>query len=447
MNASEDQDFANVAVWLRSYHGICLVILLSATVLGNSSLLVLVLSNKTLQYRSVLVSLSLVVADLLMTVTWSTQGLANIIAGSCPFGEVGCSVLGTLTNIGIYARWCIIALITLERFCKILSPFYHTRCSKHLLITLSILCWAIPIATAVIPPLAGAGVHTFRLEYSMCIVTCDPNSGPACFKFYIVLYGFFITIGGILPMILYFMLCIVGHRKAYSMKHITLGTFRAAPTEDGGENAAVSPQLQSSEQDLKSNGMHDNAIPYSKPHSDSTSSGSSWGGALEKKILITFFMVFVNVFVTQLPIYTTSALRSSEEIYSRIPIAVHFVFVHIYLLGSVLDPLLIMRNRDFRAVITRRWRRRQAQRLQRNSTSMTHSTLFDFAKISSLLTVQPVDRTRCNSCPGAYLNTLPVRKLAKAISLDALDEEVVDTQIRIEEVEEEEERDGGEGDR
>lgn len=231
-------------------------------------------------------------------------------------------------------------------------------------------------------------------------------------------------------MILYFLLCIIGHRKAYKMKHITLGTFKASSVEEG-EGTQRNEQNQESPNTSNS---------YSKPRLDSRSSSSSWGGPLEKKILITFFMIFVNIFVTQLPIYTTSALRSSEEIYTKIPLVVHFIFVHIYLLGPVLDPLLIMRNKDFRDVILRRWKRRQAQRSQRSSVT---NTLFEIAKISSLLDMQHTHMAssrrniRRNSCPSTTQNML-----FEAGSLDGgcvpLEEEMGPSrisQIRILEVE------------
>lgn len=240
-------------------------------------------------------------------------------------------------------------------------------------------------------------------------------------------------------MVLYFMLCIIGHRKAYKMKHITLGTYKASPPVE--ERAEISTDSMHDNQDLDSTESPENNTR--RRGLDSTSSNSSWGGALEKKILITFFMIFVNVFVTQLPIYITSALRSSEEIYTKIPLVVHFIFVHIYLLGSVLDPLLIMRNKDFRDVIMRRWRRRQAQRSQQSSVT---NTLLEFAKMSSMLEVQPMGRnnTRRNSCPSTNHMVFVQSKLIKAASLDggctSIDEEVSvrrSAQVRIEEEKEE----------
>ena len=468
------QDFDDVPTWLRSVHGIILSLLLVASIAGNSFVLALVACNKRLQYRSVLISIGLVIADLLIATAWSAQGIANITAGSCPFGDAGCSTLGALTTLGSSARWCIIALVTLERFCRILCPLCHHwgKWSKALLIILSILCWIVPIAT-MIPWLAGVGRYRFRLEYSSCTIFCDDDRG--CYQFYIVLYGFYVSIGGILPMVLYFMLCMIGHRNAYKMKHITLGTFSrrvpapaasAAAIEEGRTTAAAVATVEegntttaaaergghdTQESDdatsrpecsaTKDNTTHNSPTtstsskpdtpspsspPFSSPSSPSSSSSSS-GSPIEKKILATFFMIFINVFVTQLPIYITSILRSSQEIYEDIPLVLHFIFIDIYLLGSVLDPVLIMRNRDFWDVIKNGLRKRQAQNSQRNS--VTH-TLLEFAKISSLFDMQQQGgatigtgnmsraNMRRNSCPSTTQNMVFVQKISKANSFD-----------------------------
>ena len=92
----------------------------------------------------------------------------------------------------------------------------------------------------------------------------------------------------------------------------------------------------------------------------------------------------------------------------------------------MLDPLLIMRNKDFRDVILRRWKRRQAQRLQQSSASTVNSTLLEFAKVSSLLDVRFTGNrvgARRNSCPSTMQTTF-VRKITKARSIGgSLDEE------------------------
>lgn len=410
MNASlnhTDESFEEVDSWLRILHGTTLSVLLLASVTGNTLVLLLVGLNRSLQYRSVLCSLELVVADMLIAVAWATQGLGNVGTNKCPFGPTGCSILGIVTSIAVYARWCIVALITLERFCSIVCPFCYMKWSKPLLITLSIFCWAIPIALTTIPWLAGLGVYRFRLHYSSCAITCDPDD-VTCFRFYISLYGIFVGVGGVLPMLLYFTMCVIGQRNSYKLRHIQLG--RHSPRTDSSEDGKPGGGGGGGG-DGSNDGSRDSSTTTTSTSPSSTSSSS----ILDRKILFTFFMIFMNVFLTQLPIYITSALRSNEETYDDIPLPLHLIFVNIYLLGSVLDPLLIMRNRDFKDVFQKIIRRRRSQ-----GTSVS-TALLDFVKLSSLLEVTPNagSRRRRNSCPGTVLRRVPTTPpIAKARSYD-----------------------------
>lgn len=68
----------------------------------------------------------------------------------------------------------------------------------------------------------------------------------------------------------------------------------------------------------------------------------------EKQALTTCLLVFITNIATTTLIYITSALRSRDEIYEQIPLEVHFLATYFFLLGTVLDPLVIMRTRDFR---------------------------------------------------------------------------------------------------
>ena len=47
------------------------------------------------------------------------------------------------------------------------------------------------------------------------------------------------------------------------------------------------------------------------------------------------------------------------EIYQQIPLHVHFVVTYIFLISTILDPIVIMRNKDFKdaiAQVLKRWR-------------------------------------------------------------------------------------------
>lgn len=423
MNASEDSsDELHIPVWLRALHGSVLVLLLVASVVGNSLVLLTVLLHKKLQHRSFLASLGLVAADLVIAVVWATQGIASTAAGQSPFGEVGCSVLGGVLTMAIYARWCTVAAITLDRFCNVFFPFWYMKWSKALLITLTTISWLTP-SVIVIPGLAGFGSYSFRVQHSACVIDC--NSDRTCLYFYITFYGIFVCIGSALPMVLYLILCIVGMRKAYKMNHITLGTYKptvvninteitktkdtpavAARSEDNGRKASLYSASSSSSS-------------TSKP--DLSANPSRRSGRSEKKAFKTFFMIFVNVFSTQIPIYITSALRSKPELYDNIPMLVHLVIVHIYLLGAILDPLLIMRNKEVREVIRDSLKKKREARNLKKSVALV---LLDFVRVSSLHEVQARGSdSRCNSCPNVQQNSaidkiIPNNSSTECTSLD-----------------------------
>ncbi len=436
-----EENFDDVELWLRVLHALILLLLLIASIVGNCLVLLLVICNRSLQYRSVISSLGLVAADMIIVLSWSITGIGSAAAGQCPFGEAGCSLLGAILSVAIYARWCTVALITFERFCSIVFPFFYLKWSKLLLIILVILSWLIPMAT-ILPWLGGVGVYVYRLRYTSCIVFCD--SDQACFQFYITLYGAFLAIGGILPTILYFSMCIIGQRKHYKMKHIAMGTHRTQTndlenpstntdsTKDSQSNCSTTHlkmnSSSSTETSVKTSNTS-NSIS-SKSNSGSDSLGNSSGA--KKKILTTFFMIFINVFLTQLPIYVTSALRSQEHIYNSIPLWLNFTFVYIYLLGSVLDPLLIIRNKDFRDTIKKVIRRRSASTQSAN----VRGILLDFAKMSTLLEMTPNTAGRRGmrrySCPSTTIQkraAVPI--ISKARSFDGYVYNEKDTRLSM----------------
>lgn len=438
--STEEFEFEEVDLWLRVLHVLILLLLLLASLLGNSVVLLLVFCNKSLQYRSVLCSLGLVVADMVIVLSWSLTGIGSASAGKFPFQEEGCSILGLILNVAVYARWCTVALITLERFCNILFPFFYLKWSKPLLIVLVILSWLIPLATTS-PWMAGVGEYIFRIRFSSCTIFCGPDR--ACFLFYITLYGTYVVIGGLLPMILYLSLCIIGQRKHYRMKHIAMGTFDCTtdPESQNAETTNNSGTKGKLEGSASSNRQETSSIPRTGSSSSSSSSnnssnsttssnssslgynsksGSDSSSGAKKKILVTFFMIFINVFLTQLPIYITSALRSQQKIYNSIPLWLRFIFVYIYLLGSVLDPLLIIRNTDFRDSIKKFLRRKVANTQSEN----VRSVLLDFAKMSSFLEMPPSTsrrNTRRFSCPSTTIQkraTMSPPAITKARSFD-----------------------------
>lgn len=377
MNSSSS-DFSNISIWLRSLHGTIIGTLLVVSVTGNSFLLLIFFRNKKLQSRSTLVSLGLVVADLLLAVIWSAQSITNIVAGHNLFETFSCSFLGSSLETVIHARWCTVALIILDRFCNIFFPFIYLRYSKPFLIILTVLCWFIPAFMAT-PWLAGFGIYEFRIQQSSCTIICDYHKDQSCFYYYTIVHGLFVVIGTLLPIALYLVMCVYGYHKSYKMKHIVLGTNDRSREVNNRNNEEI------------------------------TTMNSKKQNRIDMKPLQTFIIIFVSIVFTQLPIYVVNSLRNARSIYLSIPLPLHFVLIYIYLLGSVLDPLLIMRNRDFRIAI-KNMLRKKSRMVSFQQKSNTAEVIFKIASLQSR-SVGPKPPRRY-SCPNILENRTPANLIA-----------------------------------
>ena len=69
----------------------------------------------------------------------------------------------------------------------------------------------------------------------------------------------------------------------------------------------------------------------------------------ERRALVTFALIFITFFVTSAPLFFFQILRSLfTDAWCKIPISVHFIVIQVFLCSTLLDPILVMRDRDFR---------------------------------------------------------------------------------------------------
>ena len=85
----------------------------------------------------------------------------------------------------------------------------------------------------------------------------------------------------------------------------------------------------------------------------------------ERQAMVTFVIIFTNLVMTQILLFILSAMRR-QEYYQSIPIWVHMVAVNLFLLAPALEPIIIVKNQDFKRVFTKMFRRR-------HPFSLTHS--------------------------------------------------------------------------
>ena len=307
---------SDVDIWLRAVQGCVVGVLLGFSLVGNGIALFLICRYKQLRYRSILAAVGLMVVDLLMPVALHLPSLASIIAGMWPFGDIGCTILGYVLLSLLQVRWLEATVVVLDRFLVIVFPFFYMRWSKHILIALTVAAWLIPFA--IFFPAAvgyGFGRFTFRTTTATCAVFCGEDQ--ACYYFYAIEFSLFVCVGGLLPTVLYFILYCIGRRKSGASIR-TLGTYTS---DTQAETRKRSRTL-------------------------------SFQTARDRRATVTFAIVFFTLLVTQLPELIFSVTRRTD-LYSLIPIFVHFIAIDIYLISPALDPVVIMRNRDFRNAMAR----------------------------------------------------------------------------------------------
>ncbi len=409
-------EFSDTSLWLRAAHGSVLAVLLTAILTGNLIVVGTFILHKKLRQRSFVASLGLVVADLLLAVTLGTQGISSAAAGHMPFGNVGCTVLGSAMTLAIATRWCSVATVIFDRFCKILFPFWYTKRSRVILVVLTIFSW-LSAFIVVVPGLAGFGTYKFRLSQSACVVECSADR--ACFVFYATLFGVFLSIGSIFPVALYLILCILGIRKAHTTNHIKLGKFGPELESTASFTYTNTPTTL---QPLANEDRKMSICSVATTDSSNSSSSKltfklpeSW--VSEIKAVRTFFMIFFNVLSTQLPVYIVSVLSINADAYARIPLAVHLLIVHIYLLGVSLDPLLIMKNQEVTQVLKGSMKKRAARNFNKTNTAIL---LLEIAKMSSLQEVKVEEEeakySRHHSCPNIHQARVELVPIPKAVS-------------------------------
>ena len=332
-----EEPLCTLQLWIAVLQSIYLFCAVVISASGNLFVLYLVAKYRQLRYRSVIVSLSVVVIDLLLVPTYQLPALISVAAREWLFRQVGCIAIGFAGTYLVLVRWLAMATISLDRFCYIFFPFSYIRWNKIFLAFLTLSTWLVPVGLLV-ASLFGFGGYAFHSGSMTCFVEC--NNDTVCAYYYLGMFSVQVLLGACMPAILYFiMLC-------YSFY------FRR-------KTAVQAKTLQSI-----------NSISVAAPPSVT----SRWSPK-DTKAIVTFLVVFVTQVVTTLPIYATAILRrTSTELYADVPLWVHMIVFDIFIAASYLDPLVIMRNYDFRNAIKKTCSCLKHQVKERRGSISSHLT-------------------------------------------------------------------------
>ena len=301
-------------------HVAVLGVIVALSLTANGLVLLLVARYKQLRCRSIVVSLSVVIVDILLTLTYTVPSLITAAAQEWQFMNEGCIFFGAFSSEFLMTRWLIMALLCVDRFSTVRFPFSYKKYSKKILFVLTFLAWLIPLFFT-IPTFSqsGFGLAELRENIPTCFVGCDVThpKGRFCQLFYLMYFSSVFVLGSVAPIAAYSWM----YYKARKLRP-TMLTLGQLSTQVASGAIVRQPVTQ-----------------YQLP-------------SRERRAFATFALIMVTVLVTGLPAYVNQIIRAlSLELHCRIPIYVHYFAQELLMSASALDPLVIIRTKDFRTCI------------------------------------------------------------------------------------------------
>lgn len=301
--------------WALGIYAVLVAAIILATVVGNGLVLLLVLRYKRLRCRTVLISLSVTIADVLFALTFHLPILVSVTLQRWPFVDAGCIAFSYLGLDFLITRWLIMGMLAIDRFCTVRFPFSYQKYSKWVLLTLTAIAWVLPVLLSV-PSLDGLFNNTFRTNLGTCLPDCHANDKIRLCKLYFTGYlSLSFIFGGLLPILLYVWL----YRRARKLRPSTL-TLGAMTIQAARGVVIHQPMAQLG--DVRR----------------------------DVRAIFTFIIIFVTFLVTGLPAYVLQIVRAvtSPGVICSIPELVTYLVYALLLSSTALDPLVIMRDQDFR---------------------------------------------------------------------------------------------------
>jgi hypothetical protein len=306
-------DLNEVPEGALALHATLIAVIIAATLLGNGVILLLVARYKVLRSHSVIANLSLTFADVFWCFFYHFPALVSASSAGWLFGETGCAAFGILSVEFLLTRWLVMAVVCVDRFSTVRFPFSYAKYSKCLLLVLTTAAWILPFILALLPVVSKLSQEEFRPNIPTCLFQCE---NQICRLYYGLIVSLSFVIGAVIPTGLYIWL----YRRARSLR----------PT------AVVLGHMA-----LQTVAGPDTNQPLSPSHHD------RWSREIHG--YITFILILVTFMATAAPAYLSQIFRTTDyEDWCKAPIFVHFVIQLIFLSSTALDPLVIMRDQDFR---------------------------------------------------------------------------------------------------
>lgn len=254
--------------------------------------------------KAFILCISIFISNSLFIVFSATGILLSSATRSWPLGYIVCQIYGFLLHLGILTRWITLGMLSLDRFLLVFCPFHYNRYSKCVRTILLVVPWVLGLLICSFL-VAGIGGHfdfVVRLPGCFFQTVCE-DSDLICTVFSVFQYVLSISMGSILPSVLYISLYI--------------------------KSKMLTNRLQS---------LQNNAIIQSSSSTDS-----------QNKATQTFALMMVSFSCFAMTLVLISTLKSVEVIRNIVPL--FFMLSDLLQLYTIADFILLWKNQQGKLVI------------------------------------------------------------------------------------------------
>ena len=324
LNVPEALHYVQGGIWTIFFFG---------SLFLNGFVIILVLTYSTLHHREFFLTLQLNITHFIFSLTILPTMISNAFAGHCLYGLTLCQAIGVFHDLYITGKFFLTLVMTLDRFFIIFMPYFYYKHGGVISALMSMAAWLMSLIR-VITLLAGPlDCYVYLPLFKVC--TGAGTCSRACQIHVLAFSSSLAMFCMVLPFVIYIVLFCKARKMEWQMRHSLQNSL---VTSTGNNNFT-----------LKSDSPKPNKKPsFLQRH---------------KRVFTTFLILTVALIGCAIPPYVLYAL---SFILSR-HILVHPGFsISQMLIGrtliyslSVIDPLIIMRNKDMKDILQKLKRRRK----------------------------------------------------------------------------------------
>ena len=199
---------------LTSFQGSFLIVTLIASIVVNVFFTVVVISQKALHQRDLVLNMLLAVLHIIIGLVANLSHLISLITGSWVFGMPACYLVGNAIFFIGLMRYVLILVITVDRFGEIMYPFKYPQHAKKVIAVVILIGTLFSLMLTLVFNLdTEIGCYNFDHSFHSCFIQIQCKTA-GCYAFAMASLSVIALFGVGIPSILYAII----FRKAMKMR-------------------------------------------------------------------------------------------------------------------------------------------------------------------------------------------------------------------------------------